>query len=174
MICKQIVTGVVLLLGFTAGLQGQEPGFGEEEHRAFGDALWEKLDEQNLVGEGAIMSMPYEGSQPHGSVLVTLESEVTVDGVDGAVIVKRNYAGEGASVDSVMNNPADYLGAITVMFQREGFDADNNDWFWAKYFPDGSYDQAPNGKDLVGAAPGCISCHSEEVTGDMVFLNDRY
>lgn len=50
----RIVTGAVFLLGFTAGLQAQEPGFGEEAHRAFGDALWERLGEQNLVGEGAI------------------------------------------------------------------------------------------------------------------------
>ncbi|MEX0619462.1 MAG: cytochrome P460 family protein [Pseudohongiellaceae bacterium] len=155
------------------GVAAQAP-FGTTEHRAYGDALWESLREQKLVGDGAIMSMPYEGSDPHGMVLATLESEVEVNGDSGSVVVKRNYGGPQATIETVSNNPDEYLMATTVMFKREGFDPENQNWFWAKYMPDASYDTAPNGAALVGTPTGCVSCHAEAPGGDMVFLNDRY
>ena len=66
------------------------------------------------------------------------------------------------------------------MFRREkGYDADNKDWFWAKYKPDGSLDTNPKGMQLAGrvakgAAQGCIACHKAAPGGDLVFNNDRY
>jgi hypothetical protein len=65
------------------------------------------------------------------------------------------------------------------MFQREGYDSDNNDWFWAKYLPDGSFDSNPAGVPLTGRIAkgmnsGCIACHTAAPGDDMVFLNDRY
>lgn len=146
--------------------------FGTDEHRQYGDRLWDRLAQTGLVGDGAMMSMPYEGSSPHGEVLVTLEHELELGDETGALLVKRNYMGNGATIESVGNNPEDYLDSITVMFQRDGYDPENNDWFWAKYRPDGSYDTAPNGAALVGSPTGCVTCHSQEEDG--VFLNDRY
>lgn len=146
--------------------------FGTDEHRQYGDRLWNRLQEAGLVGDGAMMSMPYEGTSPHGEVLVTLEHELEMDGEAGALLVKRNYGGDGATIESVGNNPEEYLGSITVMYQRDGYDPENNDWFWAKYLPDGSYDTAPNDASLVGSPTGCVTCHSQEE--DRVFLNDRH
>ena len=50
-----------------------------------------------------------------------------------------------------MTNRLKHLGAVTVMFRREaGYDAQNKNWFWAKYLPDGSLDKNPNGMQLAG------------------------
>jgi hypothetical protein len=63
----------------------------------------------------------------------------------------------------VANHPNQYLGAITVMYQRkEGYDPENNNWFWAKYKPDGSLDKNPKGMALAGRVAkgmpqGCIA-----------------
>jgi hypothetical protein len=57
---------------------------------------------------------------------MTLDSTVSLDGREAAVIVKKNYMGEGISIESVATNPALFLDAVTVMFRREsGYDSDN-------------------------------------------------
>jgi len=129
-----------------------------------------------LVGDGAIRAFPYDGVAPHGMMLETFYSEATVGGYTGALIVKRNYGPEGVELDQVLADPGKHLGAVTVMFQREeGYDPDNNDWFWAKYLPDGSLDKNPKGMRLAGmvakgADVGCIACHSG--AGDYIFTTD--
>lgn len=169
-----ILLGMALAIVVAMPVNAQNAAFGTSEDIAFGDALWQALEQNNLVGNNAIMARPYEGTQPHGNLLVTLETEVTVNGQRNEVIVKHNFGGEGATVESVSDNPRSYLMASTVMFRRDGFDAENKNWFWAKYLPDGSYDKAPNGNALVGKGPGCIACHSVAPGDDMVYLNNRY
>lgn len=163
---------LLFLLSNTA--LSQPAPFGNQDDIAFGDALWDALVTDRLAGDDSIMARPYEGTQPHGNKLVTLESDVTVNGISADVIIKHNYGGEGSSIEAVSNDPDKFLMATTVMFRRPGFDADNQDWFWAKYLPDGSYDRAPDGNPLVGKGPGCIACHTAAPGGDMVYLNDRY
>ncbi len=70
-----------------------------------------------------------------------------------------------------------YLGAVTVMLKRPGYDPETQDWFWAKYLPDGSLDKNPAGMLLAGKVAkgkpaGCIACHSAAPGGDMMFLMD--
>lgn len=169
-----ILTGIVAAGVCAASVAtAQQAGFGSNADQQFGNNIWSALIEQRLVGSESLMAKPYEGTDPHGSVLVTLEGELTVDGQSGTVIVKRNYGGNGASMDAVSNDPDRYLMAITVMFKRAGFDAANQDWFWAKYMPDGSYDRA-NDTPMVGAVQGCIMCHGDAPGDDMVYLNDRH
>ena len=163
---------LLFLLSNTA--LSQPAPFGNQDDIAFGDALWDALVTARLAGDDSIMARPYEGTQPHGNKLVTLESDVTVNGISADVIIKHNYGGEGSSIEAVSNDPDKFLMATTVMFRRPGFDADNQDWFWAKYLPDGSYDRAPDGNPLVGKGPGCIACQTAAPGGDMVYLNDRY
>lgn len=153
--------------------------FATSEDQVFGKKLWNSLVRAKLVGEKRFMSRPYEGGHPHGAILDTMEGTLRIEGQEGPVIVKHNYGGEGASINSVADNPNEYLGAITVMYQREGYDSDNNDWFWAKYLPDGSFDTNAKDMPLVGrvakgADQGCIACHTGAQGGDMVFINDRY
>lgn len=172
----KIFTSLSLLLLplLSLSVYAQTMNFGTAADENFGSELWDELIDQKLVGPGSIMSRPYEGTDPHGTQLVSLESEISVNGQVGEVIVKRNYGGPGVSMAAVSDNPDDYLMAITVMFKRDGFDAEHNDWFWAKYLPDGSYDKAPNGLSLVGKTAGCIACHGAAPGGDMVYLNDRH
>jgi len=153
--------------------------FGGTEDQMFGKKLWNSLVRNNLVGNNRFMSRPYQGQHPHGAILDTMEGTLTIDGQEGAVIVKHNYGGEGVSIDAVANDPDAYLGAVTVMFQRDGYDSDNNDWFWAKYLPDGSFDTNAKDMKLVGRvakgmSQGCIACHSGAPGNDLVFINDRY
>ena len=63
------------------------------------------------------------------------------------------------------------------MFQREdGYDSDNQNWFWAKFTPDGGLDKNPKGMMLAGRVAkgkpkGCIACHTAAPGGDYIFTN---
>ncbi len=122
---------------------------------------------------------PYEGLDPHGMMLETFYTEATIGDHTGTLIVKRNYGPEGVEVTQVLMDPGKHLGAYTVMFKREaGYDADNADWFWAKYLADGSLDKNPKGMQLAGrvakgADAGCIACHSNADGDDYVFTSDH-
>ncbi len=153
--------------------------FGGDADVAFAEQLWRELAAARLVGAGAVTSRPYEGVEPHGAILVTLQGDLTVDGHTGAVIVKNNYMGESVSVSSVADNPDLNLAAVTVMFRRaEGYDSENLDWFWAKYSSDGSLQTNAQGVRLAGRIgknpeDACIACHRFAPGDDYVFLNDQ-
>jgi len=140
--------------------------------------LGPELNDMNLAGDGMMRTFPYEGVAPHGMMLETLYTEATVGGHTGDLVIKRNYGPEGVTGDEVLSNPDKHLGAVTVMFRREaGYDADNADWFWAKYLPDGSLDKNPKGMSLAGrvakgADQGCIACHTG-AGEDMLFTTDH-
>lgn len=159
---------------------GTAPPFGGEDDVAYSQALWSALLSANLAGSDAVQGTPYEGQHPHGAVLQTQDATLDVYGHTGEVIVKRNYGGEGVSTDSVADDPGAFLKSVTVMYRREsGYDPDNENWFWAKYKPDGSLDTNPKGMQLAGrvakgADKGCIACHSGAPGGDYVFNNDRF
>ena len=146
--------------------------FGGADDVAYANALWAALDEANLVGEQVIHAPFYEGAEPHGFVLETLFTDITVDGATGTAIVKRNYGPEGVTTEEVSNNPGDHLAAITVMYQRAGYNADNNDWFWVKWLADGTFDMAGE-TEMAGNVTGCIGCHADAPGGDWVFVTDR-
>ena len=171
---KKLLLFSIILIAFSAlAARAQMAAFGTQAEQQYGIALWNALETQNLVGENQIMAWPYEGNAPHGDKLVSLESEITVNGERGSVIIKHNY-GPDVSLEQVSNNPQQYLVATTVMFKRDGYNADNQDWFFAKYLADTSYDVAPNGTPLVGSPTGCVACHTAAPGGDMVFLNNKY
>jgi len=162
----------------------EEVFFGGDEDVAFAERLWRELAAARLVGAGAVTSRPYEGAEPHGAILVTLQGDLAIDEDTGdkhtgAVIVKNNYMGESVSVSSVSDNPDLNLAAVTVMFRRaEGYDSENLDWFWAKYSPDGSLQTNPAGVRLAGRIgknpqDACIACHKFAPGDDYVFLNDQ-
>jgi hypothetical protein len=121
----------------------------------------------------------YPGQSPHGQFLRLFYNLVNVDGKPYHVIVKDNYGGEGATMETVSASPQEYLAAVTIMLQREtGYDPDNDNWFWVKYGPDGGILKNPNGMALAGRVAkgsdsGCISCHANAEDGDYLFSNDR-
>ncbi len=137
--------------------------------------LWSALAKAGLAGSGARADTPYKGQAPHGAILETIHSEVTVGGRKGKVILKRNYGGPGVGIGAVKGDRAKFLKAVTVMFKREaGYDKDNNDWFWVKYKPDGSLHTNPKGMKLAGRVmkgmdKGCIACHAGVKDKDYIF-----
>lgn len=168
------VGGSVLI----AGVASAQP-FGGSADVAYAKQLWGAMEKAGLLGADGIMSTPYKGQHPHGAVLDTIETELTLGSNRGVLIVKRNYGGEGVSKNSVSDDPAKYLKAVTVMYKRKGYDPETKDWFWAKYLADGSLDKNPKGMLLAGkvakgAPKGCIACHTAAPGGDMVFNHDRY
>ena len=171
---------VVALVACATNGSKEDMPFGGDDSTAYADDLWGQLGSAKLVGVSMMVSKPYQGQHPHGAVLDTIEGTLKVQGHTGMVIVKRNYGGEGVSIENVANDPGAYLKAITVMFKREaGYDPENNDWFWAEYKTDGSLDQNEAGMSLAGRVAkgkpkGCIACHSNAPGGDMVFNNDRH
>ncbi|MFH1689951.1 MAG: hypothetical protein ABIE42_06900 [Candidatus Eisenbacteria bacterium] len=152
-----------------------EMPFGGEADVAFAKALWTAMDEYS----GWIMQseiMP--GKSPHGMYVRMYYSIVTIDGMAYHVVVKDNYGGEGVTLEMVKERPGDYLIAVTPMLQREqGYDSDNNDWYWVKYGTDGSVAMndtamAMAGRVAKGMPMGCIACHANAADGDYLFAND--
>lgn len=176
---------LVIALTLVFAVTAQAAPFGDADDQSYAKSLWNALKRANLAGTDAIQTVPYQGQPPHGTILETLESTVTVhnrqagpNGDTGVVIVKRNYGGDGVSKEAVSNDPARYLKAVTVMFKREGYDPDSKDWFWAKFKPNGELHVNPMNIKLAGRVAkgmnkGCISCHQGAQGGDYVFNHDR-
>ncbi len=171
------LTAAAGIMTTTANSQGAP--FGNKEDIAYAKAVWTAMTDAKLVGAKAIGSRPYEGTEPHGLILESLYDEVSVNGHTGLIIVKRNYLPAGTTIEQVANDPGKYLDSVTIMFKREaGYDADNKDWFWAKYLPDGSLVKNPKGMQLAGrvakgADKGCIACHTGADGGDYMFLKNE-
>jgi len=175
---KLSIVSAVLCLGVAS--VSYAASFGGADDTGYAGRLWSSMASTGLVGKGSIMSTPYTGVHPHGAILDTLDAHASVDGKRNIVIIKRNYGGEGVNKQVVASNPAKWLKAVTVMYKRPGYDADNKDWFWVKYGPDGSILKNPKGMSLAGrvakgvTGAGCIACHTAAPGGDMVFNHDRY
>lgn len=168
------VAAMAALLGGPG--QAQDASFGSPADQDYAAAIWAAMVDAKLAGDGMIRSFPYQGVVPHGMLLETFYTTATVEGHTGTLVVKRNFGPEGVSVDEVLNAPADHIGSVTVMFQREeGYDSETNDWFYVKYLPDGSLDKNPAGLALAGlvgknADAGCIACHQGDP--DYLFTTD--
>jgi hypothetical protein len=167
---KRVMMGTAIFLATNAAL-AQE--FGGQDDRDYADQLWQAMQDRQLAGDGAIQAFPYAGTDPHGMMLETFYTDATIDGHSGALIIKRNYGPQGVTKNDVIGNPGEHLAAVTIMFRRaEGYAPDAGNWFWAKYQPDGSLDQTPDGVSLAGKAAGCIGCHASADGGDFVFTTN--
>lgn len=99
----------------------------------------------------------YKGREPHGALLTTFVNTSAFFSVkdkqpmtDGAIIVKENYTADKKFV------------ALTVMYKIKGYDPAHNDWFWAKYTPDGK-------PEASGKVKVCIDCHGSVKGNDYLF-----
>ncbi len=126
-----------------------------------GAALWSHLESVDYranwelwPGKGEL----YQGQEPHGALLTTYlnsEAHEALTGMAasmpaGAIIVKENYM------------PDSTLAATTVMYKVDGYDPDNNNWFWLKRLADGTI-------EVEGRGTGCISCHSAQADNDYIY-----
>ena len=154
--------------------------FGGDEDVKFAEELWKVLEKDKLVGAGRINVRPFEGSEPHGTIQQATATTATMRGRTARVLVKTNHGGKGASIESVYDNPNKFVGAFTVMFKREkGYDAENLDWFWAKYTKDGKIALNPKKMKLAGRVAkgntekGCIACHRAAGGEDLETLSEK-
>ena len=174
---KILVSGIV---GLSIPLLAMAAPFGNDADLVDAKKVWEASLTAGFVGDDAIVTRPYTGAPPHGMILELMEKTVTIDGVTGPLVVKKNYGGDGLTVNDVIGDPKKYLKAVTIQFKREeGYDSENKNWFYGKYLPDGTLDVNPKGMKLAGrvakgAPTGCIACHKAAPGGDYIFNHDRY
>jgi hypothetical protein len=148
------------------------PPFGNAEDIDYAKQLWLKMEARGLNSTPANL---YVGGPPHGPVREVLEA--VIDGK--RIIVKRNFGGEDVSVEAVSQNRAAFLKAVTVMAKREdGYDAENGNWFWVKYKPNGNLHTNAKGMKLAGRVAkgmdkGCIACHQSASGNDLVFAHNK-
>ncbi len=124
-------------------------------------ALWDAIQSADYQGTWSLVPGKgelYAGQGPHGMLLTTYLNEQAFNTLeskpghfpDGSILVKENY------------KPDKTLAAITAMLKKKGFDPDHNDWFFAKFGPDGSVQAA-------GSPAGCVSCHGAVRTNDYIY-----
>lgn len=154
--------------------------FGNADDLKYAQQVWFALNQYRHVGPNAMHGTPYEGIEPHGFVLDTIQDTIVIDGAHRVVIIKRNYGPEGVEVSAVADDPLKYIAAHTVMVKREaGFDTENQDWFYVKYAPDGMVLKNPKGISLAGRVgkggdAGCLPCHKNADGDDFIYNNNRF
>ena len=169
-----------IVLGLSLPMIALAAPFGNEADISDAKDVWKASLDAGFVGESAIVTRPYKGMPPHGLILELLEKDVNINGKKGALVVKKNYGGNGLTINDVIGDPQKYLKSVTVMFKREaGYDEENKNWFYAKYASDGSLLKNPKdmklaGRVAKGAPTGCISCHKAASGGDFIYNHDRY
>lgn len=97
----------------------------------------------------------YPGTEPHGMLLTTYVNDLALDALtngaammpDGAIIVKENYMADST------------FAAVTAMQKISGYDPANNDWYWAKWDPDGV-------AEVAGRVEMCAACHGANREAD--------
>lgn len=172
----------VSLLGVSAIAQ---MGGSDEE---IASSTWKLINDQDYTFtwhyEPGAPAGFYRGSPPHGKVLRTFYNNIAFDATQtkpgsfpiGSVLVKENHisghnVGEGQQStegqqsgenERAVENFTPNLEAVTVMVKVPGYNPEAGDWFWVKYQPDGTVDEA-------GKAEGCIACHSKVADNDYVF-----
>ncbi len=175
---KWLALAAIAAVGFglqTPSSQSSKP-FGGTEDVAFARDTWKAMKGYE---NWKLTTKIYKGASPHGKWVRLYSTFIKVRGKSYAIIVKDNYGGRGATPERIAKDPHKWLKAITVMIRREaGYDAPNQDWFWAKFSPDGEIDKNSKGMRLAGRVAkgmsrGCISCHSQAGDDDYLFSNDR-
>ncbi|VAW57678.1 hypothetical protein MNBD_GAMMA07-1101 [hydrothermal vent metagenome] len=162
------------------------PPLNNSDDILYAQKLWNVMQKNHLVGEQAMLLQPFfGGAKPHGMILEVYSHLLTVANHKGFLVLKRNYNGDGVSVENVSKNRAKYLSSITIMYQREaGYDEDNLNLFWVKYKPDGKlfvkelkgHKLSLAGRLIKGnndkSNKACLYCHASAGGGDYIFYPD--
>lgn len=172
---KAGVTAFLAVLSYSAYSIAAEPeeSSGTAVDDAYAAKLWTYMLENKLIGDGRIRSYPFVGSRPHGSIQELTVTDAIIDGQKGRLLIKHNYgAEEELTPRKVYSADHDeFSEPLAIMFQREeGYDAANNNWFWAEYNADGSVYNY-QGANLSGRAPLCLGCHTPLGGSDKEVLN---
>ncbi len=181
-----LLAGAFAVAAATGASAQSKPPFGGDDDVAFANQLWAAMSEARLVGPNALKTTTYQGGTGlHATTLTLLQGMVTVGGNTGLAIVKNNFRGaEGKDVTDadIIGRPQDFAGPATVMYQRKGYDPDNQDWFWAVFKPNGEVVVNPKGMIMAGRIVGggampdapfnCVACHKLAPGNDMVYVHN--
>ncbi len=149
--------------------------FGGPEDLAFAKKLWKAIDG---YPSWKLHSKVYKGASPHGKYVQLFSTWVKIEGKKYPLIIKDNFGGRGAKIKKIKADREEWLKAVTVMLQREnGYDSENDNWFWVKFSPKGEVMSNPKGMKLAGRVAkgmpkGCIACHSNAGGDDYLYSND--
>lgn len=181
-----LLAGAFAVAAATGATAQSKPPFGGADDAAFAKQLWAAMTEARLVGPNALKTTTYQGGTGlHATTLTLLEGMVSVGDNTGLAIVKNNFRGaedKDVTDSDIMGRPQDFGGPATVMYQRKGYDPDNQNWFWAVYKPNGEVVVNPKGMTMAGRIVGggamadapfnCVACHKGAPGNDMVFVHD--
>ncbi len=153
--------------------------YGLKSDIALAEKLWTALRKRGVVGRDRINVHAFSGKPPHGTIQQVYATTVRIGDHRGRIIVKANHTKKGATVRKVYDEPNKYLSSYTVMFANApGYDPDNNNWFWARYWTNGKITRTPEGVAVAGrigkiAKVGCIGCHRKLGGKDLEALTSR-
>ncbi len=175
-----LATALTVVLALFLGAQETRPAggdkpFGGLKDVTFANKRWKAMDGYE---NWKLTTEIYRGQSPHGKWLRLFSTWVTVESKHYPIIVKDNYGGRGVTPERIGEDRENWLKAVTIMLQREeGYDPDNQNWFWVKYGKDGTIEENDKGMKLAGRVAkgmnkGCISCHGQAGGGDYLFSND--
>ena len=156
----KVVSAVALVTFAAAGAGGVFAG-SENGPTADAGKLWEYVTKTNPYtgwefwpGRDGL----YVGTQPHGAHLKLYTNAPALAAAKegkqmpyGAIVLKENYGKDGKT-----------LMAVTPMYRVEGFNPEGDDWFWAKYGPNGEVQKS-------GKVAGCINCHKARKSQNWIF-----
>jgi hypothetical protein len=161
---------MIILLLAGCGEQKSDSGEFNSEDISIASEIWEDIQgfENNWtepdVWQGILPSV--DGT--HGAYVQIWADELAAEAINsdqpvpnGGTIVKCGFEDEsGAALDSGGH-------ALTAMRKIEGYDPDNQDWFWVKFNPEnGDVDQ------FAGSVPMCSGCHSADPDGDYIRITE--
>ncbi len=159
---KKVFVSIALLLGIGLVLHGvvaAQGKAGSPDVAANGAALWEYVKSADYKtwkmwpGTSAF----YQGQLPHGAWLTTYVNEPAFNAIeakagslpDGSIVVMENYSS------------AKELTALTMIYKVKGYNPEGDDWFWARYLPDGKIDSE-------GKVSLCMVCHGMAKNNDYI------
>ena len=163
-VARAALVTLLLLLVVLTGCSGPEEPLVQplSAEEVSGERLWERITE-----EADFTTYDFwpghegyqQGQAPHGPihrifVNQPLVSQLPLDppvAPDGSIIVKENRQGDRT------------LTGYTVMAKVEGFSEGTNDWFWARYEPDGSV-------AAEGTVGNCVVCHAGVRNNDFIIV----
>ncbi len=154
-----LLVAVGIMSALVAGCRNSTPDLPEPSGAEVRDYLSEvnyTLTWELWPGKGRY----YEGGEPHGARFTTYLNEPALEALNGhagempngAIIVKQNFT------------PEIVFDLITVMYKVDGYNPENNDWFWAKIGANGDV-------QAEGQVVGCQACHGGAKENDFVFTS---
>ncbi|NPE31300.1 hypothetical protein HNV12_25760 [Methanococcoides sp. SA1] len=154
---------VIGCTGYDSGDQEPVPENGGEAQPNAAD-LYEQITQEDNYKEWDIWPGLVELNESkgvHGELITIYVSDNAFTAIednedvmpDGSIILKEGY------------NLDEELTRVLVMYKVNGYDPENNDWFWAVYSPQGEV-------TTEGKVAGCIDCHSAKEDNDYLFTGD--